>query len=297
MCLTGDTARPSRGAWNTPLGRFATVAGVLTLGFSWPLIELVRFALDSSLFSHVLLVPLISLYLVRQRWDRLSAAASRFSTAALLTILTGAASLAVYWTVWRPDGMLPITDRLAVLTSAYLLLLIGTAWTFLGATVLRAWSFPLGFLVFMVPWPTGVIDGVEIALQYASAEAAAVLLRLSGTPFLREGLVFELPGLVIQVAQECSGVRSSYVLLITSVLAAHLLVRSPWRQWLLVLVVIPLGIARNGLRILTISLLCVHVSPELIDSPIHHRGGPIFFALSLVPFFVLLWWLRRKERQ
>ena len=34
----------------------------------------------------------------------------------------------------------------------------------------------------------------------------------------------------------------------------------------------------------------------MIDSTIHHRGGPFFFALSLIPQFLLLWWLRRQER-
>jgi len=35
----------------------------------------------------------------------------------------------------------------------------------------------------------------------------------------------------------------------------------------------------------------------MIDSPIHHSGGPLFFVLSLVPFFLLLIWLRRSERR
>jgi hypothetical protein len=41
--------------------------------------------------------------------------------------------------------------------------------------------------------------------------------------------------------------------------------------------------------------LCVYYSPDMIDSVIHHRGGPIFFVLSLGPLFALLWWLRRGE--
>ena len=69
--------------------------------------------------------------------------------------------------------------------------------------------------------------------------------------------------------------------------------RSPWKRAVLTLAVIPLAIIRNGFRILTISWLCVHVGPEMIDSPIHHRGGPIFFILSLIPFFALLFLLRR----
>jgi len=91
-------------------------------------------------------------------------------------------------------------------------------------------------------------------------------------------------------------VRSSLALLVTAVVAAPLFVRTGWRRWVLVLAVIPLGIIRNGFRILTIALLCVHVSPQMIESPIHRHGGPLFFAASLLPLFVLLWWLRRSER-
>src|SRR5207244_4861510 len=97
------------------------------------------------------------------------------------------------------------------------------------------------------------------------------------------------------IAPECSGIRSSWMLFITSLLAAHLFLKKPWRRSVLVAAVIPLGILRNGFRILVIGLLCVHVGPEMIHSALHRRGGPLFFALSLVPLFLLLWWLRRSE--
>jgi exosortase/archaeosortase family protein len=56
-----------------------------------------------------------------------------------------------------------------------------------------------------------------------------------------------------------------------------------------------LAILRNGLRIMTIAWLCVHVDPKMINSYIHRQGGPIFFALSLIPFLALLWALRKSE--
>src|SRR5207248_3053094 len=139
------------------------------------------------------------------------------------------------------------------------------------------------------------VNGLETASKLASAEAANFFFHLSGTPVLRDGTIFQLPGMVIEVAQECSGIRSSLVLFITGILASHLLLTSPWRRAVLVAVVIPLGILRNGFRILVISLLCVHVGPHMIHHPIHHRGGPVFFALSLIPLFLLLWWLRRGD--
>ena len=84
-------------------------------------------------------------------------------------------------------------------------------------------------------------------------------------------------------------------LFITSLLAGHLFLRSPWKKTALALAVVPLAILRNGFRIFTIGMLCVHVDPAMIKSPVHTRGGPLFFVLSLAPFFLFLWWLRKSE--
>ncbi|PYL65541.1 MAG: hypothetical protein DMF20_08545 [Verrucomicrobia bacterium] len=68
-----------------------------------------------------------------------------------------------------------------------------------------------------------------------------------------------------------------------------------WRRIVLVAFIIPLGILRNGFRILVIAVLCVNVGPQMIHSVIHRRGGPLFFALSLVPLLLLLAWLHKGE--
>jgi exosortase/archaeosortase family protein len=99
---------------------------------------------------------------------------------------------------------------------------------------------------------------------------------------------FQLPGFSMEVAPECSGIQSSLVLFLTSLLAGHLFLRTPWKRAVLILAVIPLGILRNGFRIFTIGQLCMRLGPEMIHSPIHRQGGPVFFALSLMPFFLLL---------
>jgi exosortase/archaeosortase family protein len=86
------------------------------------------------------------------------------------------------------------------------------------------------------------------------------------------------------------------VLLIVSLVAGRLFLRSPWKRTVLALAIIPLALLRNGFRVFVIGELCTHVGPEMINSPIHHRGGPLFFALSLIPFFLLLFYLRKSER-
>ena len=160
---------------------------------------------------------------------------------------------------------------------------------------MRTVCFPVAFLYFMVPLPDAFVHWMETMLKLGSAEIAGWFFEISGTPVLRDGVIFQLPGITLEVAQECSGIRSSWVLFITSVVASYLLLHSPVRRAVLLAVVIPLAILRNGFRILVIGLLCAHIGPHMIHSVIHESGGPLFFALSLVPLFLLLWWLRKGE--
>jgi exosortase len=153
------------------------------------------------------------------------------------------------------------------------------------------------FLFLLIPIPDVLAEPIVRFLQERSADFALWLFRICTVPVFREGLVLQIPTLDLVVAEQCSGIRSSWVLFITSLLASHLFLRSPWRRLVLVAFVIPLGVLRNGFRILVIGLLCVHVGPHMIDSVIHHRGGPFFFTLSLVPLFLLSWWLRRQEQR
>jgi exosortase C (VPDSG-CTERM-specific) len=201
-----------------------------------------------------------------------------------------------YW--WNFAGRAPgINDRLTLLTLSFLCCLAAGGFFFFGRAWMRAAAFPLAYLIFMVPMPDAMADALELASKSAAAEVANILFHFTGMPFFRSGPVFQLPNITIEVAQECSGIRSSWVLFITSILAANLFLKTPWRRFALVAFVIPLGILRNGFRILVIALLCVNIGPQMIHSLIHRRGGPLFFALSLIPFLLVLWWLRRGDEQ
>ena len=204
--------------------------------------------------------------------------------------------LIAYWLILRSRWKLMEDDYLAVMMISFLLLFFGVCGRFLGREMLRATAFPLGMLIFMVPIPAFFMPAIDSFLQHGSAAAAQAFFILSDTPYLRNGLVFQLSDITIQVARECSGIQSSMVLLITGLVAGYLFLRSPWNRALLALLMIPLGLLRNGFRVFTIGELCVHIGPQMIDSPIHHQGGPIFFALSLVPLFILLVVLQKFER-
>jgi exosortase C (VPDSG-CTERM-specific) len=266
---------------------------LLTLLFIQPLARLMVYAAHSDLNSHILLVPFVAGYVLYAQRRSFPAAGGRSIGGTALLGGIGLAALAA-GIGWRES--LSVNDHLALMALAFVVLIAAGGFLFLGPKWMAAAAFPFAFLIFMVPLPDAAVNWLERASAAASAEAAALFFNVAGTSLVRHGTVFELPGIVIEVGQECSGIRSSWVLFITSVLASHLFLKTPWRQIVLVAFVIPLGVLRNGFRILIIGLLCVHVGPDMINSIIHHRGGPLFFALSLVPLFLLLWWLRRLER-
>ncbi len=290
QCL--EPARPAA----RQLRNFALAALVLALGFAKPLWDLMQFVWHSQFHSYILLIPLISVYLVwlKKRSFPICSQPARKTASAFL--LAGTVVLAAYWLFLRSRMKLAEDDYLAVMMISFLLFFWGICGRFLGKEMLRATAFPLGILVFMVPIPAFAMPAIDSFLQHGSAAAAQGFFTLAGTPILRSGLTFQLPGITIQVAPECSGIQSSMVLLITGLVAGYMFLRRPWNRAMLAMLMIPLGLLRNGFRVFTIGELCVHIGPQMIDSPIHHRGGPIFFALSLIPLFIVLVLLQRSEQ-
>ncbi len=268
---------------------------LLLIVFARRLLMLISYVAGSKLHSYILLVPFVSAYLLYLRRNQLP---KNYVTDLLLTIVFLAAGLGLLAFTYSLEfaGQAPAnSDRIVLLTLSFLCCLAAGGFFFFGRGWMRAAAFPLAYLIFMVPMPDAMANALEMASKSAAAEVANVLFHFSGTPFLRAGPVFQLPNITIEVAQECSGIRSSWVLFMTSVLAANLFLKTPWRRFALVAFVIPLGILRNGFRILVIGLLCVNVGPQMIHSIIHRRGGPVFFVLSLIPLLLMLWWLRRGD--
>jgi len=291
-----DIAQPA----SVPVQRFQPGGGWLVAGlfaivvcafFSGPLINWVRLAISKERNTYLVLVPVITAYLVRARREQLHGEFQRSFGPAMISAMIGAGSLLFLGATGDP------LNRLSLQILALLSFLLAGAFLTIGANILRQITFPIAFLIFAVPVPNVIGDRIEVFLQYTSAEAAYWLMSIVGIPMIRDGVNFHLPNIFIKVAQECSGYNSTFALFMVSAVAAYLFLKSPTRRVILCLAVIPLAILRNGFRITTIASLCVYDDPNWIDSELHHNGGPLFFALSLIPFFMLLWCLRKADRR
>ena len=257
-----------------------------------PVRVFVSYSLSNDNASHLLLIPAICawiLFLERAKIFKILSS----DLAAGFGFLIGGAAVALiafsFGSAWTS------LNRLSIYILALVLLWIAGFAFFFGRTTLRQARFPLAFLLLAIPIPDFFLDEAIYLLQKGSAEIAAVLFDWSGVPVLRDGFVFHLARVNIEVARECSGIRSSLALLVLAILVAHFYLKTFWKQVVLVVAGLFVMILKNGVRIVTLTLLANYVDPGFLYGRLHHEGGVVFFLLGLLLLAPLLWFLQRSE--
>ncbi len=275
-----------------PLVGFALVCA-LPLLLDWNSTRaLGSLAINNDTYSHIPLIPLVTLFLIYMDRRSIFACPSYGWRTGTAFLFPGIASLVVA----RLNLGLAPADHLSLLMFAVVLIWVGAFALFFGTAAFRRALFPLLFLFFAVPIPDMFLSQLITMLQRRSADAAAAMFNLTGVPVLRQDLVFVLPGISIRVAEECSGIRSTLALMITTVLAAHFFLRSRWSMLVLCALVLPIAVLKNGMRIATLTILAVYVNPGFLYGNLHHYGGIPFFLLDLLMLGLFLVLLRRLER-
>lgn len=264
-----------------------------SLVFLHPLSALVRLSLSDADASHLIVIPLITLWLSFVERGKIFRDVSYDKTLGGATLLTAiCAGLATRFAIGpsQPDVQLS-----GYVLSLVLLWVAGFAFLF-GRSASRAAGFPLLFLILMVPWPAFLLDRVVYVLQAGSAWITDVLFNLMGIPVLREGFVFHLARVTIEVAKECSGIRSSIAVLVVALLVVHFWLNRLWTKALFIGSALFIMILKNGIRIATLTVLAMYVDPGFLTGSLHRQGGVVFFAIGLLLLLPVLRLLRRAER-
>jgi exosortase len=259
-----------------------------------PLETFVSYSLSNDNASHLVLIPVISawvLFLERKGiFKRLGSDVGMASA-----ILAAGAALALV--AFSVGSRWTALNQLSVYILAIILIWTAGFVFLFGRQTLRNARFPFAFLLLTIPIPDFILDKLIYVLQKGSAEMAAVLFDWSGVPVLRDGFVFHLAHVDIEVARECSGIRSSLALLILAILVAHFYLDTFWKQAVLVIAGLFVMILKNGVRIVTLTLLASYVNPDFLYGRLHRQGGVVFFIFGLLLLVPLLWLLERSERK
>lgn len=258
--------------------------------FWTPLKHLISFSLTHDYGSHIILIGPASAYLIYLKHREVFSSVKTNVVTGSTLFLAGVIS----WSAAHHYSPLH-TGYFSLEIAAIILLWISGFILCYGSQAFRAARFPLLFLMLLIPIPSFVLDKTIFLLQAGSAAIAYWLLRVLNVPVLKEGFVLFLPTLKLEVAKECSGIRSSLALVITTLLAGEFVLHSVWKKSLLVLSTIPILIVKNGVRIVTLSLLTIYVDRGFLHGWLHTSGGIVFYLLGLLLLIPIMVVLRRRE--
>ncbi|WP_237713903.1 exosortase A [Novosphingobium sp. Rr 2-17] len=280
MTLTATALPPEPAAMLTPAWR----AALIRLGIAWALIfaaaapdwlAMVRQWWTISTYNHIILVPLILGWLVWQRWPELRRLEPRCWWPGLV-LLAGGAFL---WLLGAISGLdlAQQAGAVAMLGASVPLLL--------GVRVTAGLTFPLAYLVFLVPLGEELVK----VLQMVTADITIALTHLSGIPAKIDGVFIDTPAGLFEVAEACSGVKFLIAMVAFGVLAGNVCFLSWRRRFAMLAACIVVPILANGVRAWGTIYAAQIFGVEVAAGFDHIVYGWIFFAVVLVLVIALAW--------
>jgi len=234
-------------------------------------------------YSHGFLVPLISVYLIWRQRRQLAEAAAGPNYLGLLVVAGGLLILVVgqlaHEFYLRRVSLIPVMWGLVLL-----------AW---GWGVARRLIFAFAYLILMVPLPYLLYDAVAFPLRLIAAQVAAWGIRLFGIPVYLEGNVIHLPNMVMNVVDACSGIRSLISLLAVGIILAYLLLPKRWLKLVVVLLVPPVAVFTNALRVTAAGILARYYGPETLEGVMHDFVGWLVFMAGFILLLFITLGLRK----
>lgn len=234
-------------------------------------------------YGHGFFVPLFSSYILwheRERWTKTEIKPSDFG----FVVMLGAVGLLLLGSL----GAEFFISRFSLLV-----LLAGMFLFLAGWKMLRAVCFPLGYLMWMIPIPVVIYNQITFPLQLIASRLATAWLELAQVPVLRDGNILIMSNYSLEVVEACSGIRSLMTLIALAVAYGYLAEPRRWVRYVLALLMIPIAIVTNAIRILGAGMLAHRYGPSTAEGFLHGFSGWLIFVSALALMFLCHWILRR----
>jgi exosortase len=275
MSLAVPVARLPERRWEWPLW-CAIIVGLLGFLYASILETLVVQWWSDPDYGHGFFVPLFSAYVLWRRRARILASEVRPGNFGLLVMIGSICLLFL--------GSLGA--ELFISRFSLLVLCAGLTLFLAGWKVLRVVSFPLAFLIFMIPIPAIVYSEITFPLQLLASRLASSWLELVHVPVLRDGNVLVMSNYSLEVVEACSGIRSLVSLVALATAYGYLAERRPWVRYALALLMVPSAIVTNAIRIVIAGVSAHKFGPSAAAGFLHEFSGWLVFVTALV--FLLL---------
>jgi len=257
--------------------------GLLIVMFQDPLGWMVHIWNSREEYGYGYMIPAISMFLIWQRKPLLEKIQFSGSWTGVLVLLLGL-FLFLLGT---------ISTIYTISQYAFLVVILGSAWSFMGFAGFRVVVVPLLFLAFMIPLPNFLLNNLSSELQLISSKIGVFVIRLFDISVYLEGNVIDLGGYKLQVVEACSGLNYLFPLMSLSFIMAYLYRAPFWKRAIIFLSSMPITILMNSFRIGVIGVLVEYWGPEQAEGFLHYFEGWIIF-MSCLAILVLEMWLLGK---
>lgn len=168
-------------------------------------------------------------------------------------------------------------------TSAFSALLVaaGLVLWLRGPRTFRVVAPPLAFLAFMIPIPLVAVAHLTLGMKLFSAEAGVRVLRGLGFEAGCEGSFLFVDTERLLLGDACSGLRSLVALLAVGFLLVHLLPLRGGGRAVAFLLVVPLALAGNVIRVVLLGVVAARFGSESLRGPIHTLAGLAVYLVAI----------------
>lgn len=161
--------------------------------------------------------------------------------------------------------------------------MIGLVLLMLGWPTLRKLWFPFFFLIFMIPLPGVFVQAITVPLKTGVSFAAENILHWIGFPIARSGVILVIGQYQLLVADACAGLHSLFSLEALGLLYMNLVRHKSWiRNVLLAILIIPISLSANVVRVIVLSLVTYYFGDEAGQGFVHSFAGMVLFISALI---------------
>jgi exosortase B len=165
----------------------------------------------------------------------------------------------------------------AVFLTFVALLLLSKGWR-----AVRVFALPLVVLAFVIPLPVEIVAAMTAPLKSAVSAVAESILNFAGYPVARTGVVLMVGQYQMLVADACAGLTSMFTLeaigLVYMGLRRH---PSRARNVTLGLLLVPIALVSNVIRVLVLVLVTYHFGDEAGQGFVHQAAGILLFMVAV----------------
>jgi exosortase len=221
-------------------------------------------------YSHGWLIVPMAAYMAWERRHQLARAERTPSAWGLVLLVVSIGTLAA--------GTLAAETTVARLS--IILTIVSAIWFIAGLEYLRILTFPIAFLLLMIPIPGIIFNRITFPLQLVASDFGARALDLVGIPVFREGNLINLAHLSLDVAEACSGIRSLISLFTLSLLYGYFAEPHRTIRIILLIATVPVAIIANGTRVAATGMAAHWYGAQAAEGFFHSFSGWIVFAVA-----------------